>query len=252
MRGRFFLWGGRVKGWIPVWRQLFRDDHWLAPTHKHPAGRREAWIDLVQLAQHSEYDHVETLQRGEFLASVRTLADRWKWSRTATQRYMDRLETGTMIGTVRGTPRGTVYRIVNYDTYAVGGDAERDTERDGMRNRSGTHAGHMRDKNNKEEGKNEENEGGIPAAVRGLYGWSGNEGTDPILLKAFPDDSAARDRCLGIAWQRFTAEGHAYQGKGHLFRAFVERVVREQAGQTGPQKPGGTIKRGKNGMFFVT
>lgn len=62
---------------------------------------------------------------------------------------MIELESSTMIGTVRGTPGGTVYRIVNYDTYAVCGDSERDSERDEVRDSSGTAAGQRQEQNNR-------------------------------------------------------------------------------------------------------
>ena len=50
-----------------------------------------------------------------------------------------------MIGTVGGTPDGTHYRILSYDTYAVLGGSERDGVRDTERDASGTAAGQQRD-----------------------------------------------------------------------------------------------------------
>lgn len=131
-----------ARGWIPAHRSLFDRADWLCPTKKHPAGKREAWLDLCQMAQYEEYDHAgERLQRGEFLASVRSFAERWKWSKSQVGRFLNRLEIASMIGTVRGTPRGTVYLVTNYDTYAIAGSGKRDTQRDTMRDTSGTDAG---------------------------------------------------------------------------------------------------------------
>ena len=64
------------------------------------------------------------------------------------------------------------------------------------------------------------------AKIRGLYGWQGAEGTDPILTKA-SDDPSTRDRYLTIAIDRLTTEGREYQGR--FFRRILEDVVKEQA-----------------------
>lgn len=74
-----------------------------------------------------------------------------------------------------------------------------------------------------------ENESEQPTdAVRRIYGWEGTEGTDPILMKAFPDSEEKRDRCLQIAWDRIRAEDEPY--KGNFFRGVVETVIGEQTG----------------------
>jgi hypothetical protein len=62
-------------------------------------------------------------------------------------------------------------------------------------------------------------------SVRGMYGWQGSEGTDPLLLKAL-DDPKDRDRCLNIAIARMEAEGQEYQGR--FFRRILETVIAEQ------------------------
>ena len=56
---------------------------------KEPFDQRSAWIDLINAA--AFYDdrvfwvgsEAVTLNRGEFFASIRYLAARWKWDRTA-------------------------------------------------------------------------------------------------------------------------------------------------------------------------
>ena len=63
------------------------------------------------------------------------------------------------------------------------------------------------------------------AKVRGLYGYGDREGTDPLLLKAF-DDQTERDRCVDIALARLDAEGKEYSGK--FFRAILASVIAEQ------------------------
>ena len=107
-------------GWIKAWRSLFDRDDWMRPTKRMPACYAYAWLDLCQMAQHDDgYTHKnEVLNRGEFVASQRTLAARWGWSQPTVSRYMNRLQTACMIASLRESPHGTVYRVVKYDTYA--------------------------------------------------------------------------------------------------------------------------------------
>ncbi len=130
------------EGWIPAYRRVYEPDHWLAPTARDPSCRRDAWFDLLSMAayQPRETKDSGTIGRGELVASLRTLAKRWKWHRSRVERFVNELEVRTAIGTVRETPDGTVYRIVNYETYAVGDTDERDSERDKNRDSGETAA----------------------------------------------------------------------------------------------------------------
>lgn len=132
-----------MKGWFPSHRQMYEPGHWLAPTRRDPANRRDAWSYLLAMATHKprETANSGTLQRGELVVSIRTIARHLCWSKSKVARFMSDLESRTAIGTVRGTPDGTVYRVVNYDAYAVGHGGERDSERDDMWDRNGTEAG---------------------------------------------------------------------------------------------------------------
>lgn len=129
-------------GWFPVYRCIYRPGHWLAPTRRDPANRRDAWCYLISMATHTERETARSgvLGRGEFVSSLRTMGEHLCWSKDRVKRFVSDLETRTAIETVRETPDGTVYHIVNYDTYAVGWDGERDTERDRERDRSETEA----------------------------------------------------------------------------------------------------------------
>ena len=112
-------------GYVRAHRKLFRDGHWLAPTKQRPESRRGAWIDLIQLAQHRDYNYAGVdLGRGEFVASYPWLADRWCWSKMSVRRFIDRLISDTMVETLSDTPLGKVYLIVNYDDYQSAGMSE--------------------------------------------------------------------------------------------------------------------------------
>jgi hypothetical protein len=87
-----------------------------------------------------------TLERGQICISIRELATAWKWSKSAVERFLTRLETETMIETTNGTVRGVI-TICNYDKYQARED-EAGTD-DGTP--TGTDVGQMWD--TKEEGK---------------------------------------------------------------------------------------------------
>lgn len=136
------------RGWIPAWRKLFDPDHPLAPSKIAPASKIHAWLDLCQMATHQDHKHRDYhLERGQVMVAVRTLAKRWGWSKSRVSRFVGELEARTQIGTVSGTPHGTIYQIVNYDTYAVLDEGGRDTQRDDERDRSGTGAGQEQQQN---------------------------------------------------------------------------------------------------------
>lgn len=119
-------------GWIPAHRKLFDPEHPLAPNKRRPASHIHAWLDLCQMAQHKDgfYQKGERLDQGQVVASYSFLADRWCWSRSTVHRFFKRLESATMVATLRETQIGTVYSIVNYDTYAVVREVSRNSERD--------------------------------------------------------------------------------------------------------------------------
>lgn len=222
------------RGFIPAHRKVFDPDHHLAPSKRDPASRLHAWLDLCSLAMHEPRVVMGIeLARGETRPlSVRFLANRWYWSKSRVARFTSDLEASTAIGTVRGTDYGTVYRIVNYDTYAPHGDSLRDTKRDSERDTRGTPAGQRETLEPLEEFSSPAQEGVsslVERKVRGLYGHAGSEGMDPVLTKAFPDDINARDRCLDIALSRLDTEGLEYQGR--LFRQVLVTVISEQKGE---------------------
>lgn len=104
---------------------------------------RSAWTDLIQLAAWKPYKYrgIDQLERGEFVASVRFLAERWKWSKSAVARWLDRVQKAGRITGQRMGHHGRVYLIVNYDAYQdvpaeVGQSAGRGAVQ--KRDRSGT------------------------------------------------------------------------------------------------------------------
>lgn len=113
--------------------------------------RRDAWVWLIEEASWTDRrrdigGRTVELRRGQLTASVRFLAEAWGWPKSVVGRFIDRLETETMIGTDSGTGQ-LIITICNYDKYQTTDD----TEGTANGTHSGTGAGQERDK--LEEGK---------------------------------------------------------------------------------------------------
>jgi hypothetical protein len=86
-----------------------------------PFCRRACWADMIEMAswrprQRSISGKTIGLQRGEFTASIRFLATRWKVDKGKVERFIVRLKTETMIETRTETGQ-LVIRICNYDKF---------------------------------------------------------------------------------------------------------------------------------------
>lgn len=125
---------------------------------REPYTRAQAWCFLIEKAawkarvQPMGSDSIP-VERGECAASIRFLAQRWKWNKTKVERFLARLESENMLTRTRsktGTPI-TIIRVCNYDKYQATPD-ESGTEVGQHRDTSGT-------KDKKEERKEEKNRG---------------------------------------------------------------------------------------------
>lgn len=153
------------RGHIKIARKAYDSQHgdplWLEPRQ---FSRWEAWEDLIQLATYQErtvstkYGDVP-LGRGEVLTAVRHLASRWRWRKDAVTTFLNFLvRDGRIIPAPLGRDAisnqnpdarrdakagrfGTVYLLVNYDTYQAEGTGSpthrRDAKRDAKRDASG-------------------------------------------------------------------------------------------------------------------
>lgn len=105
---------------IKIARKAFAEDVWW----KEPRcfSKWEAWEHLISLAQFRAYTHVTeygpvALERGELLASLRWLGDRWQWSTKKVTGFLKMAERIGRVRKQRETRSGFVYLVVNYDTY---------------------------------------------------------------------------------------------------------------------------------------
>jgi len=112
----------KLKNFIPINRRVFEHPFW---NEKREYSKFEAWIDLLKSARFDEGEdsmivsnQTVVWSRGEMVASLRFLAERWQWSKKKVDNFMKRLESDKSI--TRRTAKGTVQTIVTickYDTY---------------------------------------------------------------------------------------------------------------------------------------
>jgi hypothetical protein len=125
------------RGYIRLYRKI-KDCEILQERNKRYS-RFEAWIYLV-LNKAQGIDG-NGLLRGEFEASMRELAQKWKWSKSAVERFMVDLQKGpdqmiARLGHLAGQSAGQSaghFIICKYDTYNPLRDSQRDTSWDSQR-----------------------------------------------------------------------------------------------------------------------
>lgn len=116
------------KGWIKVHRKIF--DCWV--WKDKPFDKARAWIDLLLLAMHHDTktiseNKVIEIPRGSYMTSILKLSERWGWSKGKTKRFINELETDSMLTTTR-TNTGTLVTIVNYEVYQPFDNDDRPTD----------------------------------------------------------------------------------------------------------------------------
>jgi hypothetical protein len=79
--------------------------------------------------------------RAHFVASLRFLAQRFRWAPAKVRRFLAELERDGTLRTVRETPGGTLYHLVNYELYQLGRVGAETTDS----SLSDTHASQRRD-----------------------------------------------------------------------------------------------------------
>lgn len=105
-------------GWISIHRKIQQSDIWL---DNEPFDKRSAWIDLIMMANHEDKQILFNgkfidVKRGEKITSLKQLSDRWRWSRSKVRRFLNLLESGSMIE-LKAKQRYTSYKVVNYNVY---------------------------------------------------------------------------------------------------------------------------------------
>ena len=129
--------GDKSKGWILLYRSI--RDSWI--WEKKPFDPARAWIDLILDANHDDGkvftgSSLVKIKRGQDWVSVRSLAERWGWSKDRVRKFLKTLESDSMIR-INTTPFGTLLTIVNYDNFQIRQDSKRDTKKTPTRTQTG-------------------------------------------------------------------------------------------------------------------
>lgn len=111
-----------------------------------PFTEREAWVWLIENAawkdtvRRTGQGGLVKVARGQLHTSLRNLGAVWKWPKSTVERYITRLETGTMVDRQAGHT-GMILTICNYEKY----QGRDDEARDSRGTDTGTVAGQSRD-----------------------------------------------------------------------------------------------------------
>jgi DNA-binding transcriptional regulator YhcF (GntR family) len=103
------------KGWICLHRCI--QEHWIWQD----ANRFKWWVDLLLRANNKDAKvlidgSLVDCKRGQFITSLGKLAEEWMVSRDTVRRFLDALESDTMIAR-KSTHKMTQITICNYDSY---------------------------------------------------------------------------------------------------------------------------------------
>lgn len=118
-------------GWIKISRNI--TEHWLWDDGE----KLKWWLDLLLMAQWEDkkvmYDsHLYTLQRGQMLASISFLTERWKRNRQTVMKFLKLLEEENMIMRKVVDRQTPILTICNYDKYQLRVDTQADKQIDGQ------------------------------------------------------------------------------------------------------------------------
>jgi hypothetical protein len=126
---------GEQYGHIKMSRRAYDTDPlWLK---RREYSEWEAWEDIIQYAAWRTYKRlvgatIVELHRGEFLGSIRFLAQRWMWTDKRVRWFLNKT-IADRIRVMRESEKGHIYLIVNYDAYQTQGHT---------RGAGGAHEGH--------------------------------------------------------------------------------------------------------------
>jgi hypothetical protein len=117
-------------GWIKLHRKITDCELWI---DEEPFDRRSAWIDLLILANHEDKKVVfngnaVVVKAGQRITSIRKLAERWRWGREKTTKFLNLLEALGML-TKESDNHRTLLTIVNYGVYQDTPTTDRATNR---------------------------------------------------------------------------------------------------------------------------
>lgn len=106
-----------MEGWVKIYRQISDNPLWTCEKFT----RGQAWIDLILLANHTESYFYKrgvkiNIKRGQIGWSSVALSDRWKWSRSKVNKFLNDLEKEQQIKQQK-TNVTQIITLLNYDKF---------------------------------------------------------------------------------------------------------------------------------------
>ena len=145
-----------LQGWISLHRKIQQSA--IYPKRKFT--KYEAWIDLLLMANHKDGqvvigNDVFDIKRGQLIRSIRSLANKWKWSPNKVRRCLKMFEDLNQIRT-KSVQKATQITVCNYESYQEGRNSN-GTVSEHERNTNGTQTEQQRHTNNKDNKDNKVN-----------------------------------------------------------------------------------------------
>lgn len=141
-----------MSGWYRMHRG-WQDNPMFA---REEYSKRDAWVWMIERAAWKQTrakagGSIVTLERGQFTASIRFMAEAWGWHRAKVERFLNALKTETMIETRTETGQ-IVITVCNYDEYQASDDdaetpAETGVETPARHERDTSETNNKKDKN---------------------------------------------------------------------------------------------------------
>lgn len=140
-------------GWISLHRKI--QENWLYPKNREFT-QLEAWIDLLLIANHADHkvlikNEIYFCKRGQTVRSMKTLSERWSWSRSRVRRFFDLLQNDSMV-VLKPDQNTTQITICNYEKYQ--GERPTDEHRTNIERTSDEHRTDINNNANKENKEN--------------------------------------------------------------------------------------------------
>ena len=111
-----------MSGWVKIHRKIRDNWIWKKPDYL------KAWLDLIFKATYADPrvlidGEISELKKGQFITSIRKLADEWGWSKDKVLSFLRLLEKDQMIQRKSDNKR-TLITIENYSFYQVCQDTD--------------------------------------------------------------------------------------------------------------------------------
>lgn len=113
-----------AKGWVVIYRSIMDNPLW----EDKPFSRGQAWIDMILLASHKNTEFyfdgdMIPVEKGQIITSKRKLGERWGWSNSKVNKFLNELEKVGML-TQKSDTKKTTIKIVKYEQYQGFGSIE--------------------------------------------------------------------------------------------------------------------------------